>query len=160
MHIWIHVKTYESGCTKRCPVKKFLYIIHIWIYIHTSEFIYEIMYENIFYEFIYELTYEFVYMNTQNMNSYMNSCTNKHNMAIRVFQIWRSGCSRSERRRRLWLWRRIGAVAVASHWVSEAGCGEQRRAAPPRRHSNSGRAPLSVPKLKKISVQVFSFRWF
>ena len=26
--------------------------------------------------------------------------------------------------------------------------------------SNPGRAPLSVPELKKISVQVFSFRWF
>ena len=68
-------KTYDLGCTKTCPVKEF-----------------------------YFFTYEF--MNTQNMNSYMiNSYMNKHNMAIRVFQIWQSGCSRSKRRHRLWLWR-------------------------------------------------------
>ena len=70
------------------------------------------MYENMFYEFIYELIYEFIYMNTQSMNSYMISYTSKHNMAIRVLHIWRSGCSRSERRRRLRLWRRGGCESL------------------------------------------------
>ena len=121
-------KTYDLGCTKKCPVKEFLY-------------------KYIFYEFIYELIYEFIYVNTPNMNSYMSSYMNKHNMAIRVFQIWLSGCSRSERRRRLRLWRRgsgespnqrgwlwrakagSGAIGVrraaASDWAAaiEAGCG-------------------------------------
>ena len=111
-------KTYDLGCTKKCPVKQFLNMnsdMNSYNHIHTCEFIYELMYENISYEFIYELIYEFMYLNSKNMNSCMNSYTNNHNMAIRLFQIWRSGCSRSERRRR----------------VSQAGCGEQRRAAAP-----------------------------
>ena len=73
--------------TKKCPVKEFLYMNS---YSHMrSESIYEFIYENIFYEFIYELIYEFMYVNSQ------NTYTKKYNMAIRVFQIWRSGCSRS-----------------------------------------------------------------
>ena len=97
------------------------------------------MYENSFYEFVFEVIYEIMYMNTQNMNSYMNSCTNKHNMAIRVFQIWRSGCSRSERRRRLRLWRR--------------GCGESLKQRGGLRRAKAGRSairPRRVPGLSGL----------
>ena len=80
------------------------------------------------------------YMNTQTMNSYMNSYSNKHNMAIRVFQIWWSGCSILVRQRRLRLWRRCsgeslsqwgGLLRAASACAAsiEAGCGEWRLAA-------------------------------
>ena len=62
------------------------------------EFIYEFMflqvnsYMNSYAKtMICELIHELIYANTQNMNSCMKSCTNKHNMAIRVFQIWQSG---------------------------------------------------------------------
>ena len=75
------------------PPASRLFFMYEFIFIHEN------MYENIFYEFIYELIFELRYVNTQNMNSYMNSYMNK-NMAIRVYHIWRSGCSRSERRRR------------------------------------------------------------
>ena len=39
------------------------------------------------------------------MDSYMNSYTNKHNMAIRLFQYGDQGVSDPKRRRRLRLWR-------------------------------------------------------
>ena len=55
----------------------------------------EFIYENIFYVFIYERIYELIYVDTQNMNSCINSYTNRH-MAIRVFQARQLGCSRSE----------------------------------------------------------------
>ena len=67
-----------------------------------------------FYEFISEFTYELIYVNTQNINS-----------CIRVLQIWRSGCSRSERWRRLRLLRRRGGESLSQC------CGEWRRAAVP-----------------------------
>ena len=86
-------KTYDLGCTKKCPVNR-------------------------------QYIYEFIYVNTQNMNSYMNLYMNKHKMAIRVFQIWLSGCSRSERRRRLWLWRRGSGESpnqLGGLWRAKAG---------------------------------------
>ena len=80
----------------------------------------------------------------------MNSYTNIHNMAIRDPHIWRSGCSRSVRRRSLrlqvqlwrlgashrdWVseWRRVtksvtDSVTESARIMIEAGCGEWRRA--------------------------------
>ena len=62
---------------------------------NSCKVIYEFTYENKIYEFIYEFAYEF------NICEYSKDEftleTNKHDMVIGVFQIWRSGCSRSER---------------------------------------------------------------
>ena len=151
-------KTYNLGCTKKCPVEEFLYMNSYRIHIHTCEFIYEFMYENSFYEFIY--------VNPQNMNSYMKSYTNKHNMAVRVsrFKIWQSGWSGSERRRRLRLWR-CGSGKSLSQW---GGCGEQRQAAAlsewdgPRRVTGPRRLRRAVASdggPRRVTTVAASGRW-
>ena len=77
--------------------------LHLRCGISAAPFMYEFMYENRFYEFVHELTYELVHeliceYSKYELIMYTSSFMNKDNMAIRVLQIWRSGCSRSRPR--------------------------------------------------------------
>ena len=103
------------GVPKSVPSKNSCIWIHIWtqflwIYIRIHIWINICEYSK--YEFIYEL---------------YSSYTNKHNMAIRVFQIWQSGFSRSEQ---LW-WRRVTESVRRLWWPKEGrgAIGDRRAAA-------------------------------
>ena len=99
------------GCTKKVSFQRILIYEFINEFLHTCEFIHELIWKHFFWIHMWS----HVRINIQNVDSYMNSYTNKHNMTIRMFQVWRSGCSRSERRRRLLLWCRGGGESL-SQW--------------------------------------------
>ena len=70
------------------------------------------------------------------------SYTNEHNMAIRVFQIWRSGVPDPNDDVSFG----FGAAAAASHRINEAGCCERRRATAPSEWDG----PLRVTGLRRL----------
>ena len=104
-HEFIWKKHMISGVPRSVSSNNSHIWIHIRIRIHICEFICEFMYENKIYEFIYEFIYELIYV----------IITNKHNMAISMFKIWWSGCSRSKWCRRLRLWCSGGGESL-SQW--------------------------------------------
>ena len=96
--------------------------LHLQCGISAASFMYEFMNENKFYEFVHEFTYELVHelkckYSKYELIMYASSFMNKDNMAIRVLQIWRSGCSRSRSRADP---RRLPAKATAARALGQA----------------------------------------
>ena len=131
-------KPYDLGCTKKCAVKR----------IFTYEFIYEFILTHV-------NSYMISCLKINSVNSYMNSNMNSYiwilNIWIhiwihtRINIIWLSGCSKygdqgvpdpSDD-----IGFGFGVAAAVSRWVSEAGCGEQRRAAAPSEWEGPRRVP-------------------
>ena len=122
------------------------------------------------YEFIYEFTFTHVnsYMNSCVKTFFMNSFINSYmNLCIWILKIWihtwihiliniiwRSGCSKygdqgvPDPNDDVDFG--FGAAAAASHWVSEAGCCEQRRAAAPSEWD--GQRRVSVPRRLRLAA--------
>ena len=143
-------KTYDFGCTKKCPVNEFLYInsymdlnSHMWIELNS---------------------YIDSYMKTFFMNSSMNPYMNERiwilkiwihiRIHVRINTIRRSGPSKygdqgvPDPNDDVDFG--FGAAAAASHWVSEAGCCEQRRAAAPSEWD--GQRRVSVPRRLRLAA--------